>query len=104
MTDAHAFLDDDDLEVIAGCLAATVNGPFFPEWEFHTLFGLVRSEVAEVAAAWPSLPRLTPDWCASPEAFQRKAVNNAVNNLLGYPHGHHAVSYTHLTLPTILRV
>lgn len=38
----------EDRKIIGDCLRATVEGPFFPEWEFHILFGLTRAEVARV--------------------------------------------------------
>ncbi|MGH8890205.1 MAG: hypothetical protein ACRDV3_10705 [Acidothermaceae bacterium] len=59
-------------------LCAAVDGPFFPDWEFTTLFGSERDEVREVLADWPH----TDD-----PGRQFSAVNNAMNNLLGYPHG-----------------
>jgi len=80
-------LSDDDRAVIKGCLNAAVHGPFFPEWEFHALFGLTRSEVEVVLTSWPNLPMESPSGYASPERFQVVAVNNALNHLLGYPHG-----------------
>jgi len=67
-----------DEHVVRGALRATADGPFFPDWEFPTLFGLEREEVREVLADWPR--------SADPD-LQFNAVNNAMNNLLGYPHG-----------------
>jgi hypothetical protein len=67
----------DDERIIGECLRAAVEGPFFPDWEFSLLFGLERHEVAAVLASWPR----TDD----PEV-RDLAVNNALNNLLGYPH------------------
>src|ERR1700746_3012128 len=69
--------------LVGQALRAAVDGPFFPEWEFHTLFGLTRSEVRAVADAWPNV-RLT-------SADVALAVNNSLNNLLGYPHGQDSV-------------
>jgi hypothetical protein len=69
--------EQDDTRVIGECLLAAADGPFFPDWEFHILFGLERDEVREVARAWPT----TDD----PER-QRNAVNGSLNMLLGYPH------------------
>lgn len=66
----------DDNEVIRQCLGAAVDGPFFPDWEFSTLFGLDREEVRAIAARWP-------DWHDKDE--QSVAVNNTLNHLLGYP-------------------
>ena len=64
-------------------LRAAANGPFFPDWEFQTLFGLERSEVSAIAASWP-------EPTASPEKVSI-AVSNSLNNLLGYPHQKDAV-------------
>ena len=36
---------------------------------------------------WPNPPAQTPSGYDSPGHFQVVAVNNAMNNLLGYPHG-----------------
>ncbi|MGW4097185.1 hypothetical protein [Mycobacterium sp. NPDC004974] len=69
--------DVDDSEVIRQCLWAAVDGPFFPDWVFHTLIGLDRNEVRRIAESWP-------DW--EDEDEQNLAINNALNNLLGYPH------------------
>jgi len=70
-------LSPDDLEVVRQCLLATVGGPFLPDWEFQTLMGLTRAEITDIATSWPSDER------------QFVAVNNALNNLLGYPHKQH---------------
>lgn len=108
-------LTDLDRRVIGECLRAAVDGPFFAyylkardpaspaadaawragrrhilttretfdrlgpvDWsEFSALFGLDRDEVARIAREWPA-------HCAGPDI--ELAVNNALNNLLGYPH------------------
>jgi hypothetical protein len=67
-----------EVEVVGRCLRAPAEGPFFPDWEFHTLFGLERAEVAAIVARWP----LADDR----DADVRLAINNSFNNLLGYPH------------------
>lgn len=72
-------LSDADKAVVGQALRAAVDGPFFPEWEFHTLFGLARSEVRAVADAWPNVD--------STDANVALAVNNSLGNLVGYPHG-----------------
>jgi hypothetical protein len=77
---AH-WLDRDDLALIRACLDAAVVGAFFEEWEFHTLFGLEREEVARVRDGWP-------DNASEPNA--ELAVRNSIANLLGYPHGQDA--------------
>jgi len=64
------------VEVIGECLDAAATGPFFPDWEFQTLFGLDREEVRRIASDWPTVDSDT--WVA---------VANSLGNLLGYPHG-----------------
>ncbi len=71
-------LTTDDQLLLGRCLRAAAEGPYFPDWEFHTLFGLTRAEVATVAKEWPGV---------TDEATTHLAINNALNNLLGYPHG-----------------
>lgn len=60
------------------CLRAAVHGPFFGDRIFPILFGLTRTEVQEVLDAWPSV---------HDAEVADVAINNAINNLLGYPHG-----------------
>ncbi|MBK9944622.1 MAG: hypothetical protein IPP13_23750 [Kouleothrix sp.] len=60
-------------------LAAAARGPFFPDWEFHTLFGLERSEVEQIAFNFAESTEI--------DGAVRLAINGAMNNLLGYPHG-----------------
>ena len=76
-------ISDSDKALIGQVLRAAAVGPFFPDWEFHTLFGLTREEVRSVADAWPNVDLGSTDVA--------RAVNNALNNLLGYPHGKDAV-------------
>jgi hypothetical protein len=76
-------LSDVDKVILGQALRAAVDGPFFPDWEFHTLFGLERSQVRAIADAWPE-----PD--ASSDDVEL-AVNNSLNHLLGYPHQQDAV-------------
>ncbi|MEU4929539.1 hypothetical protein AB0G54_23980 [Streptomyces yokosukanensis] len=67
-----------DLQTIRECLDAAVRGPFFPDWEFHTLMGFTREQIAAIVEAWPSF--------SEPDDLD-DAVNNVLNTLLGYPHG-----------------
>jgi hypothetical protein len=55
LTDLHAA----ELDVVKECLRAAVDGPFFPDWELHALFGLERAEVRKVLQSWPELNELT---------------------------------------------
>ena len=72
-----------DKVILGQALRAAADGPFFPDWEFHTLFGLERNEVRAIANGWPQP-------AASSEEVEI-AVNGSLNNLLGYPHQQDAV-------------
>ena len=72
-------LDAREREVVLECLRAACTGPFFPDWEFQTLFGLERGDIQAVVDAWPDLDE-TKDNVSI-------AINNSMVNLLGYPHG-----------------
>jgi hypothetical protein len=74
----HEQMSPDDERTIRECLRAAVDGPFLPDREFQTLIGLERNEVAVVLADWPE---------TSNSEDQALAVNNVLNNLVGYPHG-----------------
>ena len=65
-------------QIVGEVLRGAADGPFFPDWEFQTLFGLYREEVRAIANAWP-LPVVEPQTVII-------AVNNSFNMLLGYPH------------------
>ena len=78
-----ADLEQSEREIIRQCLNAAVHGPFFPDWEFHALFGLERGEVKYVLDVWPGLD----DSKKEVRSAVRSAINNSLNNLLGYPHG-----------------
>jgi hypothetical protein len=90
MTDAAAQLSSEEREIVRRCLNAAVNGPFFPDWEFHALFGLTRAEVAAVLLAWPD---------SDHAGVQDIAVANSINNLLGYPHDDDASWNQYVGLP-----
>jgi hypothetical protein len=72
----------DDTRVFKEALVAAAHGPFFPDWEFQTLFGLDRAEVERIAQTFSSATQLT--------GSVSLAVNNALTNLLWYPHGQEA--------------
>ena len=71
-------LTDSERELVRQCLEAAAYGPFFADGEFHTLFGLEREEVVAVLSRWPDID--------DSDEVARLAVNNSMNNLVGYPH------------------
>jgi hypothetical protein len=79
MREAVARLSADQHALVAKCLAAVVDGPYIDDDdEFHTVMGVRRQEATQTLAAWPE---------AAAHGMSFVAVNNALNNLLGYPHG-----------------
>lgn len=72
-------LSSTEIEIVTRSLQATVEGSFFPDWEFETLIGVDRDIVRNVYKAWP---QQTLNW----DDFGC-AVVGSMNNLLGYPHG-----------------
>jgi hypothetical protein len=68
-----------DFSVLKECLRASADGPFFPDWEFNTLFGLERDQIRSIAEAFNESCPLSAD--------VDLAIHNSLGNLLGYPHG-----------------
>lgn len=69
-------------QTVFECLRAATEGPFFPDWEFETLFGLQRDQVRRISAAAPDIDDSREEVAI--------AINNAMSNLLGYPHHQNA--------------
>lgn len=78
MTAALEQLTDEEKRVVGECLCAAAFGPFFPDWEFHTLFGVDRDEAIRVAQSWPNVE--------ATDISVGYIINDAINNLFGYPH------------------
>jgi hypothetical protein len=68
-----------DRETIIEVANATVEGPFFPEDEFQTLIGLSREEFKKIVNRCSDISK--------PSKLCKIAINNAIINMLGYPHG-----------------
>ena len=83
-------LNATQLDHIGECLSAAVHGPFFPDGEFCTLFGLTREEVCAVANEWPLV---------TSHERTRVAVGATLNNLCGYPSKHLDKWDEYLSLP-----
>ena len=71
-------LERESQEVIFQCLVAALKGPFFPDWEFETLFGVSRGKLADIVESWPEIDDTEQDVIL--------AINNAMGNLVSYPH------------------
>jgi hypothetical protein len=71
-----------DFQICKESLIAAARGPFFPDQEFATLFGQTREEAVYIADSFSAATPLSGQVAC--------ALNNAMNNLLGYPHGQDA--------------
>jgi ssRNA-specific RNase YbeY (16S rRNA maturation enzyme) len=80
MENISAKLTHDSIKIIRQCLYAATEGPFFPDWEFETLFGINRDLVRSVYASWPETQ--------VNEKELIRAIIGSMGHLLGYPHGH----------------
>ena len=80
MTTMHP---NPDYKIHREALLAAVNGPFFPDWEFQTIFGLTRTEIEDIAIAF------APDTPIAGDAAW--ALRGSIGNLIGYPHGQEAI-------------
>jgi hypothetical protein len=77
---------------IKQCLDAVASGEIIADdWEFPTLFGIEFWELQELADAWPHVDEN--------DAKTRLAINGALVNLLGYPHGKDALWPKYIKAP-----
>jgi hypothetical protein len=74
-------LTEADIALVRRCLLVSLDGRYFPDWEFHTLMGATKGEVQAAAYAWPKL-----------RDEDTYIVHNVLVNFLGYPHGESIVS------------
>ena len=78
-----AELTPRDREQIRAALGAACEGPFFADWEFQTLMGVTRAELANVLAWWADSSGTRLD---EPDSdLQATAIRNVLLNLVGYP-------------------
>jgi hypothetical protein len=86
-----AALTEREKEVVFECLRAASDGPFFPNWEFATLFGLERAQLRRIAAAAPHIDDSHEDTVL--------AIHNTLANLLDYPHHHESAWSQFISVP-----
>lgn len=70
-------LDDEDRKVVWECLRSAAHGPFYPDWDFETLFGAELQEIQSIFDRWPTIDDSDEEVYA--------AISNSMNNLLIYP-------------------
>ena len=58
-------------------LKTMCEGPFVEDWEFQTVMGVSRDEMRSIHDKWEE----------PPTDVALRVVRQALNNLIGYPHG-----------------
>ena len=77
-----ANLTDSEKVVIHACLECVVSGEIIlHNWEFHPIMGISVKELKTVLEAWPDVN--------DSDDIVQVAINNSMNNLIHFPHGHH---------------
>ena len=84
-------LNEREKQTVFECLRAASDGPFFPDWEFRTLFGLERDQVRRIATAIPDIDDSSEEVAL--------AINNAMVHLTGYPHQKEAAWSQFISVP-----
>ncbi len=75
-------LSEQDRQVVQACLDCVATGEvILHDAEFCTIMGVDPAEFMDVCNAWPDV--------SENEATVQCSVENAMNNLLGYPHEWH---------------
>src|SRR5689334_20281880 len=76
-------LTEEETDVVFQCLRCVATGEvILNDSEFPTLFGIEFNTLKEIVRSLPNIDE-------SKEEIQL-AINNSLNNLLGYPHGRHS--------------
>jgi hypothetical protein len=73
------LLTQEEIRIISACLLGAEEGPFFPDWEFQTLFGVERPVLRNVRLHWPHV--------SLSDGEVRASVFNSLVLLLAYQHG-----------------
>jgi len=72
-------LSKEDKSIVHACLRCVASGEvILHDWEFQTLFGVGVDEFIRIVESWPNLD--------DSQGSVSEAINNSMNNLLGYPH------------------
>lgn len=90
-------LSGEEKTVVYDCLRCVASGKvILHDWEFETIMGLEVSEFLAVVVQWPDVD--------DSDTVVYLAINNAMNNLLGYPHGKELSRYMDASRPEIARI
>jgi hypothetical protein len=85
-------LTDEEKEVVFQCLRCVATGEIIlNDWEFQTVFGIEFETLEEIVRSLPVIDESKEE--------VRLAINNSLNNLLGYPHGRHTEWSNYISVP-----
>jgi predicted RNase H-like HicB family nuclease len=71
-------LTEEEIKVLRECIKAAYLGPFFPDYEIHTLTGFTKGEIKELNEKIK--------YFDLGDEEQGSLINNVLINLLWYPH------------------
>ncbi len=75
-------LDQKETEIVRKCMECIADGKvILHDFEFHVVMGVTVEEFIEIYNSWPEINEN--------DNVVSTAINNSMNNLLGYPHGKH---------------
>lgn len=75
-------LDGKETEIVQKCMECIAGGKvILHDWEFQLVMGVTVDEFIEIINTWPEIDENDENVLM--------AINNSMNNLLGYPHGKH---------------
>lgn len=85
-------LSEAETEIVFQCLRCVGSGEvILNDWEFQTLFGISFQEFQGVVNALPAIDESNE--------IVHLAINNSLNNLLGYSHGRSSKWSTYISVP-----
>jgi hypothetical protein len=84
-------LTDDEMKMIFSCLKAACEGPFFPDWEIHSLMGFEKEDIKNFLKNVKEI-----NWEDKETEY---IVNNVIVNLLWYPHGENKILSEYISAP-----
>jgi hypothetical protein len=64
--------------LLDACFRETTEGPYFPDWEFPTLFGATRDKVRASRRHWAT---------GKMDGQDHHVASQVLTNLISYPHG-----------------
>lgn len=85
-------LTDEEKSVVFECLKCVATGKvILHDWEFQTIMGIEAQELLAIVKKISDID--------DSDETANLAINNSINNLLGYPHGKHSKWNEFISVP-----